>query len=69
MSFVFAAIHASISVSRRKQRICAEIESSWLSPLPFQISAPMRLAFAPIVQALAAAIILAAVVATGEYDR
>src|SRR5512146_2359302 len=45
LGFLAAAIHASTSVSRRKQRLRAENESSWLAALPHRVSVPARITF------------------------
>src|SRR5262245_28674979 len=45
LGFLGAAIHAASSVSRRKPRLQAEHENSWLAALPYRVSAPARIAF------------------------
>jgi hypothetical protein len=45
LAFVGAAIHAASSVSRRKPRLQADLENSWLSALPYRVSVPARIAF------------------------
>ena len=60
-----AAIHASTSVSRRKQRLLAENESSWLAVLPYRVSVPARIAFEFGVQVVALAALCAGIAVAG----
>lgn len=63
-----AAIHASTSVSRRKRRLIAESESSWLAPLPYRVSVPARIAFGFILQLVALAILCAGIAAASPVS-
>jgi hypothetical protein len=60
-----AAIHASTSVSRRKQRLRAENESSWLAALPYRVSVPARIASGFGLQLVALAAVCAGIAAAG----
>ena len=61
-----AAIHASTSVSRRKQRLLVENESSWLAALPHRVSVPARIAFGFSVQLIALAVLCAGIAAASS---
>lgn len=62
LALVGAAIHAASSVSRRKPRLQAEHESSWLSALPYRVSVPARIALGFGVQACVIGLICAGIV-------
>ena len=63
LGFVGAGIHAASSVSRRKPRLQAEQESSWLAALPYRVSVPARIAFGFGVQLSLIALLCAGVAA------
>jgi hypothetical protein len=62
LAFVGTAIHAASSVSRRKPRLHAEHENSWLSALPYRVSVPARIAFGFGVQAFVIGLLCAGIV-------
>jgi hypothetical protein len=52
LTFLSGAFHSSTSVMRRKQRVSAEAESSWLAPLPYRLPISVRLAVPLLIQLL-----------------
>jgi hypothetical protein len=62
LAVVGAAIHAASSVSRRKPRLQAEYENSWLSALPYRVSVAARIAFGFGVQIVAIGVLCAGIV-------
>jgi hypothetical protein len=66
LGFLGAAIHAGSSVSRRKLRLQAEHENSWLAALPYRVSVPARIAFGFGVQLVLIAVLCAGIAAASS---
>jgi hypothetical protein len=66
LAFVAAVVHAAMSIARRKARVTAQAENSWLSPLPHRPSIKMRLAFPLLVQLVVLGALCSGIAAAGS---
>jgi hypothetical protein len=64
--FLVGAVHSSTSVMRRKRRVAAEAEISWLAPLPYRVPVGVRLAAPLLIQLLVLGVLVAGISSAGR---